>query len=94
MVLNLLVQRPATQSFLDWKTMVLLGMIFSANLFSVPKLSFWSFLKPFISKRRMKKRIRRIMDDTELGEETKRKIAMEKVCGLSVLYFYFIYIVV
>jgi hypothetical protein len=41
----------------------------------------------------MKKRIRRIMDDTELGEETKRKIAMEKVCGLSVLYRYFIYIV-
>uniref|UniRef100_A0A0D9XKB5 Transcriptional regulator ATRX n=1 Tax=Leersia perrieri TaxID=77586 RepID=A0A0D9XKB5_9ORYZ len=31
-----------------------------------------------ISKRKMKKRIRRIMDDTELGEETKRKIAMEK----------------
>ncbi|RCV42654.1 hypothetical protein SEVIR_9G232600v4 [Setaria viridis] len=31
-----------------------------------------------VSKRRMKKRIRRIMDDTELGEETKRKIAMEK----------------
>ena len=74
--------------------MVLLGMIFSANLFSVPKLSFCSFLIPVISKRRMKKRIRRIMDDTELGEETKRKIAMEKVCGLSVLYFYFIYIVV
>jgi hypothetical protein len=23
------------------------------------------------------------MDDTELGEETKRKIAMEKVCSLS-----------
>ncbi|KAJ1295322.1 hypothetical protein BS78_01G215300 [Paspalum vaginatum] len=31
-----------------------------------------------VRKRRMKKRIRRIMDDTELGEETKRKIAMEK----------------
>ncbi|KAL6641027.1 hypothetical protein ACP70R_019208 [Stipagrostis hirtigluma subsp. patula] len=31
-----------------------------------------------VSKRKMKKRIRRIMDDTELGEETKRKIAMEK----------------
>ncbi|XP_066374559.1 protein CHROMATIN REMODELING 20-like isoform X2 [Miscanthus floridulus] len=31
-----------------------------------------------VSKRRMKKSIRRIMDDTELAEETKRKIAMEK----------------
>ncbi|KAL5224296.1 hypothetical protein ABZP36_010935 [Zizania latifolia] len=31
-----------------------------------------------VSKRKMKKRIRRIMDDAELGEETKRKIAMEK----------------
>ncbi|CAN6293341.1 unnamed protein product [Urochloa humidicola] len=31
-----------------------------------------------VSKRRVKKRIRRIMDDTELGEETKLKIAMEK----------------
>nr|CAB3494524.1 unnamed protein product [Digitaria exilis] len=31
-----------------------------------------------VSKQRMKKKIRRIIDDTELGEETKRKIAMEK----------------
>ncbi|KAL6842436.1 hypothetical protein ACP4OV_027863 [Aristida adscensionis] len=31
-----------------------------------------------VSKQKKKKRIRRIMDDTELGEETKRKIAMEK----------------
>ncbi|KAF0929785.1 hypothetical protein E2562_025924 [Oryza meyeriana var. granulata] len=31
-----------------------------------------------VSKQKMKKRIRRIMDDAELGEETKRKIAMEK----------------
>lgn len=31
-----------------------------------------------VSKQKMKKSIRRIMDDTELGEETKRKIAMEK----------------
>ncbi|KAK7376285.1 hypothetical protein VNO78_34749 [Psophocarpus tetragonolobus] len=30
------------------------------------------------SKRRPKKKIRRILDDTELGEETKRKIAIEK----------------
>ncbi|ONI05013.1 hypothetical protein PRUPE_6G351600 [Prunus persica] len=30
------------------------------------------------SKRKRKKRIRRIIDDTELGEETKRKIAIEK----------------
>jgi hypothetical protein len=36
-----------------------------------------------ISKQKMKKKIRRIMDDTELGDETKRKIAMEKVCDLS-----------
>lgn len=71
--------------------MVLLGMIFSPNLFSTPKLCSWSFLKPVISKQRMKKKIRRIIDDTELGEETKRKIAMEKVCGLSVLYVYCIY---
>jgi hypothetical protein len=35
------------------------------------------------SKQKMKKKIRRIMDDTELGDETKRKIAMEKVCDLS-----------
>lgn len=31
-----------------------------------------------VSKQKMKKKIRRIMDDTELGDETKRKIAMEK----------------
>lgn len=31
------------------------------------------------TKRRRKKKIRRILDDTELGEETKRKIAIEKV---------------
>ncbi|XP_072955978.1 protein CHROMATIN REMODELING 20 isoform X2 [Typha angustifolia] len=31
-----------------------------------------------IGKRRRKKRIRRILDDTELGEETKNKIAIEK----------------
>ncbi|KAK7278207.1 hypothetical protein RJT34_23232 [Clitoria ternatea] len=30
------------------------------------------------SKRKQKKKIRRILDDTELGEETKRKIAIEK----------------
>ncbi|KAM1251149.1 hypothetical protein ACFX2I_033548 [Malus domestica] len=30
------------------------------------------------SKRRRKKKIRRIIDDTELGEETRRKIAIEK----------------
>ncbi|MCD7462186.1 hypothetical protein HAX54_047949 [Datura stramonium] len=30
------------------------------------------------TKRRRKKKIRRILDDTELGEETKRKIAIEK----------------
>lgn len=30
------------------------------------------------TRRRRKKRIRRIIDDTELGEETKRKIAIEK----------------
>lgn len=35
-----------------------------------------------ISKHKMKKRIRRIMDDEELGEETKLKIAMEKVCSI------------
>lgn len=32
-----------------------------------------------ISKRRRKKKIRRILDDTELGEDTKKKIAIEKV---------------
>uniref|UniRef100_A0ACD5WXU6 Uncharacterized protein n=5 Tax=Avena sativa TaxID=4498 RepID=A0ACD5WXU6_AVESA len=31
-----------------------------------------------VSKHKRKKKIRRIMDDTELGEETKRRIAMEK----------------
>lgn len=31
-----------------------------------------------LASKKMKKSIRRIMDDTELGEETKRKIAMEK----------------
>lgn len=31
------------------------------------------------TKRKRKKKIRRILDDTELGEETKRKIAIEKV---------------
>lgn len=33
----------------------------------------------FRSKRKRKKKIRRILDDAELGEETKRKIAIEKV---------------
>ena len=33
----------------------------------------------FSSKKTKSKKIRRILDDTELGEETKRKIAMEKV---------------
>lgn len=33
----------------------------------------------YSSKRRHKKKIRRILDDAELGEETKRKIAIEKV---------------
>lgn len=42
----------------------------------------------------MKKSIRRIMDDTELGEETKRKIAMEKVYDLSAFYLYLMYSVV
>jgi hypothetical protein len=37
----------------------------------------WSFF--FSTKRRRKKKIRRILDDTELGEETKKKIAIEKV---------------
>ncbi|XP_062144098.1 protein CHROMATIN REMODELING 20 isoform X2 [Alnus glutinosa] len=32
----------------------------------------------FSSKRRQKKKIRRILDDAELGEETRRKIAIEK----------------
>lgn len=31
------------------------------------------------TKRRRKKKIRRILDDAELGEETRRKIAIEKV---------------
>jgi len=36
------------------------------------------------SKRKKKKKIRRIIDDAELGEETKRKIAIEKVlCVLN-----------
>jgi transcriptional regulator ATRX len=36
------------------------------------------------SKRKNKKKIRRIIDDAELGEETKRKIAIEKVlCVLN-----------
>ncbi|GJT97781.1 protein chromatin remodeling 20 isoform X1 [Tanacetum coccineum] len=35
-------------------------------------------LKVPISKRRRKKKIRRIIDDAELGEDTKRKIAIEK----------------
>ena len=91
MVWNLLIQRVATQSFLDQRIMVLLGMIFSPISFSIPKLRSWSFLEHVISKRRMKKSIRRIMDDTELAEETKRKIAMEKVCDLSALYLYLMY---
>ncbi|XP_057961873.1 protein CHROMATIN REMODELING 20 isoform X2 [Malania oleifera] len=33
---------------------------------------------PISFKKRRKKKIRRILDDTELGEETKRKIAIEK----------------
>ncbi|KAI6692762.1 hypothetical protein NL676_020472 [Syzygium grande] len=33
---------------------------------------------PIRSKRKRKKKIRRILDDAELGEETKRKIAIEK----------------
>lgn len=37
------------------------------------------FFAGFRAKRRQKKKIRRIIDDAELGEETKRKIAIEKV---------------
>lgn len=33
----------------------------------------------FSTKRKRKKNIRRILDDAELGEETKKKIAIEKV---------------
>ncbi|KAG5232712.1 protein CHROMATIN REMODELING [Salix suchowensis] len=35
------------------------------------------------SKRKKKKKIRRIIDDTELGEETKRKIAIEKMMNFA-----------
>jgi hypothetical protein len=45
------------------------------------------------SKRRKKKKIRRILDDAELGEETRRKIAIEKVpifFGLFVQPFLFL----
>ncbi|XP_024988979.1 protein CHROMATIN REMODELING 20 isoform X4 [Cynara cardunculus var. scolymus] len=35
-------------------------------------------IRVHISKRRRKKKIRRILDDAELGEDTKRKIAIEK----------------
>ncbi|KAL7614893.1 hypothetical protein Lser_V15G05260 [Lactuca serriola] len=35
-------------------------------------------IKVPLSKRRRKKKIRRILDDTELGEDTKKKIAIEK----------------
>ena len=52
------------------------------------------------SKRRNKKKIRRILDDAELGEETRRKIAIEKVpffrfiravvsfSGYQIIYFF------
>lgn len=33
----------------------------------------------FRSKKKHKRKIRRILEDAELGEETKRKIAIEKV---------------
>lgn len=39
------------------------------------------------SKRKQKKKIRRILDDAELGEETKRKIAIEKVSYAKFLLF-------
>ncbi|CAN6288056.1 unnamed protein product [Urochloa humidicola] len=55
----------------------LCGVESSDSESSNPELSGREYNGP-VSKRRMKKRIRRIMDDTELGEETKLKIAMEK----------------
>jgi hypothetical protein len=49
-------------------------MISLVELYSLSHLVFF-----FSTKRRRKKKIRRILDDTELGEETKKKIAIEKV---------------
>jgi hypothetical protein len=46
------------------------------------------------SKRKKKKKIRRIIDDAELGEETKRKIAIEKVlCVLNARYGQICYVI-
>lgn len=48
------------------------------------------FDSPFFcssTKKRRKKKIRRIIDDTELGEETKKKIAIEKVKCTPVFYY-------
>lgn len=43
------------------------------------------------NRRRKKKKIRRIIDDAELGEETRKKIAIEKVsANIEVLFFFLI----
>lgn len=39
------------------------------------------------TRRRQKKKIRRILDDAELGEETRRKIAIEKVPNFWLILF-------
>lgn len=46
------------------------------------------------SKRKRKKKIRRIIDDAELGEETRRKIAIEKVFSYHFIFSCFIYMYV
>lgn len=42
-------------------------------------MSNYNFFFLVSGNRKRKKKIRRILDDAELGEETKRKIAIEKV---------------
>ena len=51
-------------------------------------LRLYMYISSFSSKKKPKKKIRRILDDAELGEETKRKIAIEKVIPCQCFYFF------
>lgn len=76
---------PSLSSFLC--TLLLSGIWFVSEHQDYPSTSVsLTFSFSASTKSRRKKKIRRILDDTELGEETKKKIAIEKVNIARALY--------
>lgn len=62
--------------------------MFPTNLVSIVVLFFLlARYFSFSSKKKSKKKIRRIIDDAELGKDTRRKIAIEKVLTSSAVIF-------